>query len=110
MTGQPPTVAPSAPGLYLHVPFCSAVCPYCDFSVMRVIEVARRRFVDHLVAELPLAAPHWTDSRPFDTVYFGGGTPSLLPAEDLARILDGCRRHLAVAAQPWIFLEANPED
>jgi oxygen-independent coproporphyrinogen-3 oxidase len=86
------------------------VCPYCDFSVMRVIELARRRFVDHLVTELPLAAPEWSDPRPFDTVYFGGGTPSLLPTEDLARILDACREHLALAAQPWIFIEANPED
>jgi oxygen-independent coproporphyrinogen-3 oxidase len=110
MTGQQSTVADSAPGLYLHIPFCSAVCPYCDFSVMRVIEAARKRFVHHLVAELPLAASLWQDERPFDTVYFGGGTPSLLPTEDLARILDACREHLALAAQAWIFLEANPED
>ena len=110
MMGQRPTVAPSAPGLYLHIPFCSAVCPYCDFSVMRVVEAARRRFVDHIVAELPLAAPEWTDPRPFDTVYFGGGTPSLLTVDELARLLDACRQHLPLAAQPWIFLEANPED
>jgi oxygen-independent coproporphyrinogen-3 oxidase len=110
MTGQQSTVATSAPGLYLHIPFCSAVCPYCDFSVMRVVEAARKRFVDHLVAELPLAAPAWQDERPFDTVYFGGGTPSLLTAEELARVLDACREHLALVAQPWIFLEANPED
>jgi oxygen-independent coproporphyrinogen-3 oxidase len=110
MTGQSSTVAPSAPGLYLHVPFCSAVCPYCDFSVQRVLVSARKRFVDHLVAELPLAAPTWPDSRPFDTVYFGGGTPSLLHAEELARSVEACREHLALAPQPWVFLEANPED
>ena len=46
-----------------------------------------------------------------DTVYLGGGTPSILPAEDLARVLDACREHLALATPaPWIFLEANPED
>ena len=102
---------PSAPGLYLHIPFCSAVCPYCDFSVLKASVPARERFVPHLVAEAGLAAPGWRDPRPFDTVYFGGGTPSLLPPEDLARVLDACRSHLALATpEPWIFLEANPED
>jgi len=99
----------AAPGLYLHIPFCSAVCPYCDFSVLRAGAPARKRFVEHLVAEVPLAACEWKDPQPFDTVYFGGGTPSLLPPEDLERVLGACRAHLALAT-PWIFLEANPED
>ncbi len=99
----------SAPGLYLHVPFCSAICPYCDFSVLKAGAPARKRFVEYLVAEVALAAPDWSDPRPFDTVYFGGGTPSLLPPEDLERVLAACRSHLALAA-PWIFLEVNPED
>jgi putative oxygen-independent coproporphyrinogen III oxidase len=99
----------TAPGLYLHVPFCSAVCPYCDFSVLKAGVAARRRFVDHLIAEVALAAREWKDPRPFDTVYFGGGTPSLLPPEDLERVLVACRAHLSLAT-PWIFLEANPED
>ena len=105
------TVLSGEPGLYLHIPFCSAVCPYCDFSVMRAIDAARKRFVDHLLAEVNLAGSEWPDPRPFDTVYFGGGTPSLLPPEDLARVLDACRAHLALATPaPWVFLEANPED
>ena len=99
----------ASPGLYLHVPFCSAICPYCDFSVSKAGLPARKRFVEHCVAEVPLAAPEWKDPRPFDTVYFGGGTPSLLSPEDLARVLAACRCHLAFAT-PWIFLEANPED
>ena len=99
----------AAPGLYLHIPFCSAVCPYCDFSVLKAGVPARKRFVEHFVAEVALAAPEWRDPRPFDTVYFGGGTPSLLPAEDLERVLVACRAHLSIAT-PWIFLEANPED
>jgi oxygen-independent coproporphyrinogen-3 oxidase len=101
---------PSAPGLYLHIPFCSAICPYCDFSVLRAGVPARKRFVEHLVAEVALAAREWSDPRPFDTVYFGGGTPSLLPAEDIERALGACRSHLLLAPAPWIFLEANPED
>jgi oxygen-independent coproporphyrinogen-3 oxidase len=101
----------AAPGLYLHVPFCSAICPYCDFSVLKAGLPARQRFVEHLMAEVPLAAREWKDPRPFDTVYFGGGTPSLLPPEDLERVLGACRSQLALATPvPWIFLEANPED
>ena len=99
----------AAPGLYLHVPFCSAICPYCDFSVLKGGVPARKRFVEHLLAEVALAAREWGDPRPFDTVYFGGGTPSLLPCEDLERVLGACRSHLSLAV-PWIFLEANPED
>ena len=102
---------PRAPGLYLHIPFCSAICPYCDFSVLRAGLPARKRFVEHLIAEVALAAREWSDPVPFDTVYFGGGTPSLLPVEDLERVLDACRAHLALSTPaPWIFLEANPED
>jgi oxygen-independent coproporphyrinogen-3 oxidase len=105
------TTTKSNPGLYLHVPFCSAICPYCDFSVMRAASPARERFASRLAAEVSLAAPAWRDPRPFDTVYFGGGTPSQLPPEDLARVLDACRAHLPFEAPaPWIFLEANPED
>ena len=101
----------TAPGLYLHIPFCSAICPYCDFSVLKGGALARSRFVEHLISEVPLAAREWRDPRPFDTVYFGGGTPSLLLPEELARVLAACRSHLALATPaPWIFLEANPED
>ncbi len=101
----------AAPGLYLHVPFCSAICPYCDFSVMVAASPARQRFASRLVEEVGLAAAAWRDPRPFDTVYFGGGTPSQLSPEELARVLDACRTQLALATPaPWVFLEANPED
>jgi len=93
------------------VPFCAAICPYCDFSVMRSASPARQRFVDRLVDEVALAAPEWRDPEPFDTVYFGGGTPSQLKAEELGRVLEACRAHLALAPPAsWVFLEANPED
>ena len=99
------------PGLYLHVPFCSAICPYCDFSVMHAAAPARRRFASRLEAEVALAASDWRDPRPFDTVYFGGGTPSQLAPEELGRVLAACRAHLEFETPaPWIFLEANPED
>jgi oxygen-independent coproporphyrinogen-3 oxidase len=103
--------APSNPGLYLHVPFCSSICPYCDFAVVHASSPARARFATRLGEEAALAAPAWNDPRPFDTVYFGGGTPSQLAAEDLAYVLEACRTRLPFAkAPPWVFLEANPED
>lgn len=100
----------SAPGLYLHIPFCSAICPYCDFSVLKAGTAARRRFVEHLVAEVPLAARGWSEPSPFDTVYFGGGTPSQLTPGDLARVLEASRAQLPIAPDALVFLEVNPED
>jgi len=97
----------SPAGLYLHVPFCSRICPYCDFAVRTGDLARRKRFVDHLLAEIAL----YHDCRLlFDTIYFGGGTPSMLEPEELARVLETVRTHLRLADRTWIFLEANPED
>jgi len=94
-------------GLYLHVPFCRRVCPYCDFAVRTGNERRRRAFVDDLIAEIELNADCDLE---FDTVYFGGGTPSSLASSDLGRILDTVRDVLPVTADAEVFLEANPED
>jgi oxygen-independent coproporphyrinogen-3 oxidase len=77
---------------------------------MHAASPARARFASALVEEVSLAAPAWRDPRPFDTVYFGGGTPSQLQPEEMARVLDACRAHLALVPAPWVFFEANPED
>jgi oxygen-independent coproporphyrinogen-3 oxidase len=78
---------------------------------MHSASAARQRFASRLADEVSLAAPAWRDPRPFDTVYFGGGTPSQLQPDELDRVLGACRTHLALQAPaPWIFLEANPED
>lgn len=99
------------PGLYLHVPFCSAICPYCDFSVLTGTEERRERFVEGLVAEIDLwSAESGERFGAFDTVYLGGGTPSILAPEQLERILDAVRHRLGVTPQARLFLEANPED
>lgn len=115
------------PGLYVHVPFCSAICPYCDFAV-RVGDTADGSgYVDSLLVELeglvsgeglahqpPVAKAIGSliagEAGPFDTIYFGGGTPSVLAESDLRRLLDALRDRLPVADDPKLFFEANPDD
>lgn len=97
------------PGLYLHVPFCSSICPYCDFAVTRGGADRRAAFAAAAVAETALWEDRWSEGS-FDTVYLGGGTPSLLPPEELARLLEALRRRLPVEPDAWITVEANPED
>jgi oxygen-independent coproporphyrinogen-3 oxidase len=102
-----PNLKVSGAGLYLHVPFCSKICPYCDFAVTTGGRRRRAEFVASLIAEAGL----WTgEPFSFDTVYFGGGTPSALDPGDLARIVDALRSSLSISPEAWIFLEANPED
>jgi oxygen-independent coproporphyrinogen-3 oxidase len=97
-----------APGLYLHIPFCSAICPYCDFAVLTGGAERRGSFVDHLIAEIGM----WeADTFPdIDTIYFGGGTPSALASDEIVRILSAARKSLSIQPDAWIFFEANPED
>lgn len=101
-----PSVEPA--GLYLHVPFCSAICPYCDFAVLVGRHEKRRRFVETLRREIVLHRGLLAD--PVDTVYLGGGTPSILEADDLSRLLDAVRETFEPAEGTRFYLEANPED
>jgi oxygen-independent coproporphyrinogen III oxidase len=98
---------PGSAGLYVHIPFCSAVCPYCDFAVTVGNAAARADFVQALCAEIAL----WTDwCMPIDTIYFGGGTPSALTTAQLTTVLTQLHTSLPITAAPKIFFEANPED
>lgn len=101
-----PAADPKA-GLYVHLPFCSAICPYCDFAVTTGGSDARRAFVDGLVREIG-AARH--AELPFDTVYFGGGTPSALAAGQLEEIVGALRHVYSIDGAARWALEANPED
>lgn len=95
------------PGLYVHVPFCSAICPYCDFAVTTGGAEKRRSFVDALEAEIELVGESW---EAVETLYLGGGTPSALEVGGLERLLSRLRRRFDPAAGARLFLEANPED
>ncbi|MEU8070819.1 radical SAM family heme chaperone HemW [Micromonospora sp. NPDC049151] len=102
-------------GVYVHVPFCASRCGYCDFNTYTAAELgggaSRETYADSVLAELALAARVLGDSPPqrVDTVFVGGGTPTLLPADDLARILDGIDRVWGLAADAEVTTEANPE-
>jgi len=93
-------------GLYIHVPFCSAICNYCNFNRGLFDADLKSRYVDALVADITRAGG---TGREADTIYFGGGTPSLLEAGEVARIIAACEQAFDVAADREVTLEANPE-
>ncbi|HUF26446.1 MAG TPA: radical SAM family heme chaperone HemW [Gemmatimonadaceae bacterium] len=95
--------------LYVHVPFCARRCSYCDFAiaVRRVIPV--RAFIDGVRSELAIRFPRQGDWQ-LDTLYLGGGTPSLLGGEGVGALLDVIRRRASLADDAEVTLEANPED
>ncbi|WBB92206.1 radical SAM family heme chaperone HemW [Verrucosispora sp. WMMC514] len=102
-------------GVYVHVPFCASRCGYCDFNTYTADELgggaSREGYADTVLAELALAARVLKDAPPprVETVFVGGGTPTLLPADDLARILDAIDRTWGLAADAEVTTEANPE-
>ena len=107
-------VARAPLGAYLHVPFCAARCGYCDFTTYTASELPggghRAGWADAARAELALAARELGDDHPpVSTVFFGGGTPTLLPPEDLIAALRGVEEHLGLAPGAEVTTEANPE-
>jgi putative oxygen-independent coproporphyrinogen III oxidase len=123
-------------GLYVHVPFCSAICNYCNFNRGLFDGALKERYVEAVITEIERAGRAGgaggagragkagragragTDaadlsavarSAKADTIYFGGGTPSLLEPHEIRRIIDACESAFAVAADREVTLEANPE-
>ena len=94
-------------GLYVHIPFCSAICPYCDFAVRKGSREERARYVECLLLEIDLAADR---EFPVRSIYFGGGTPSALCPAEIGAILARLRDRFAVDDGARVSLEANPED
>ncbi len=94
--------------LYVHVPWCVRKCPYCDFNSHIAPEtLPEKAFVDALLEDLTLALPSiW--GRRVETVFFGGGTPSLLSPEAIDRLITGFRTLLPLSPEAEITLEANP--
>jgi oxygen-independent coproporphyrinogen-3 oxidase len=92
-------------GLYLHIPFCSAICNYCNFNRGLLDADLKARYVAAIEREILQAG----DGRPADTIYFGGGTPSLLEPAEIGRLIAACGRAYAIEPGAEVTLEANPE-
>lgn len=95
-------------GLYIHVPFCTVKCSYCDFNSYAGIEDMQTEWEAAALTELSLWIPR-LQGHEVSTVFIGGGTPSLLPGESIERILDTIRSSVSLSADAEITLEANPE-
>ena len=110
-----PAVSPRVPfGVYVHVPFCAARCGYCDFNTYTATELggggSQAAYAGHAVGEVEYAGSVMGPDRPeASTVFFGGGTPTLLPAEDLTRILGAIETTFGLAEEVEVTTEANPD-
>ena len=92
-------------GLYLHIPFCSAICNYCNFNRGLFDAAVKAQYVRALTAEIVRSGA----GEAADTVFFGGGTPSLLEPEEVGGLIASCRRAFNLSPRAEITLETNPE-
>jgi oxygen-independent coproporphyrinogen-3 oxidase len=94
-------------GVYIHIPFCRKACHYCNFHFSTSTRL-QESFVISLLQEIELQKNYL--SEPVSTIYFGGGTPSILPSADINRILTQLQKHFIVENDAEITVEANPDD
>jgi putative oxygen-independent coproporphyrinogen III oxidase len=106
----------TALGFYVHIPFCASRCGYCDFNTYTAEEliadgssVTRATYVDRAIAEIRMARAALPDDRLVSTVFFGGGTPTLLDPKDLVRVLDAIGQEFGLADDAEVTTEANPD-
>ncbi len=95
-------------GIYLHIPWCRKVCVYCDFHFSVSVR-NRKQMVECLIKELFLQK-NFTGTETIETIYFGGGTPSVLFPEELDKLIENIYKHFNVSESAEITLEANPDD
>lgn len=95
-------------GIYIHIPFCRQRCHYCDFYTTTQIK-RKPDLVKSLITEIELRND-WLKNEEINTIYFGGGTPSLLSVEEINQLLDSIYETYNVVAKPEITFEANPDD
>jgi len=99
------------PGIYLHIPFCKQACHYCDFHFSTSLK-SKDALINALAAEIDLQRTYFDSSakNKIETIYFGGGTPSLLGGDEIKKLLDRIKENFSVEADAEITLEANPDD
>ncbi|MBI3502423.1 MAG: radical SAM family heme chaperone HemW [Bacteroidetes bacterium] len=101
-------------GIYIHIPYCRQACNYCDFHFSTSLK-KKREFIDALKKEIELQKNYFgnsseTEKTQLETIYFGGGTPSLLSKEELLELFSEFSRHFLIDKNSEITLEANPDD
>ena len=94
--------------IYFHIPFCKQACHYCDFHFSTSLKY-KDEMLNMLYKEVELRADYLEDKN-IQSIYFGGGTPSILEPEDIARLIDKVSKHFEIDSQVEITLEANPDD
>ena len=96
------------PGIYIHIPFCKQACHYCDFHFSTSLK-AKDNLLNALLKEISLQKNYFAKGS-LSTIYFGGGTPSLLGGDEIKTILDEIRNVFSVDEYAEVTLEANPDD
>jgi oxygen-independent coproporphyrinogen-3 oxidase len=96
-------------GIYVHIPFCKKRCSYCDFHFSTTFSSYREKLIAAICSELIIRKSELHDAL-VETVYFGGGTPSLLTKEELAAIMSTIREHFKLVDSPEMTFEVNPDD
>ena len=94
--------------LYLHIPFCVKKCAYCDFLSAPSSTGMRQKYIDTLLREIHSYREQYADRYEVDTIFVGGGTPSILEPEQILRIFDALRETFGISPQAEITIEANP--
>ena len=105
---RPPPVRDTDAGLYVHFPYCTRRCPYCDFN-SRAAAFDDARYGDAVIAELRARGPSFERAGGFATIYFGGGTPSLWAPRQVGRVIESVREIVGLTPGAEVTLEANPE-
>ncbi len=103
----PRDVTPAV-ALFVFIPFCKIKCTYCDFNAYANLSRAMMPYADAVAREIEIAGARHASPLPAKTIYFGGGTPSLVPVAHVEKILRACHRAFVVAGNAEITLEANP--
>jgi oxygen-independent coproporphyrinogen-3 oxidase len=97
-------------GIYIHIPFCRQACNYCNFHFSTSLHY-KNDFVEALLKEIELQAKtNYLDNQTVETIYFGGGTPSILQIDELQKLMDHLHQYFQIDASAEITLEANPDD
>ncbi|MBI3883387.1 MAG: radical SAM protein, partial [Sphingobacteriales bacterium] len=96
-------------GVYIHIPFCKQACNYCNFHFSTSLQ-QKDELINALINEISLTPFFEGEKEIIDTIYFGGGTPSIINIDDLRLIFDALHKKFPISAVAEITLEANPDD